>query len=103
MSPEKTVGPAVVLSFAGIELDTSRSEARLPSEKVLWYVNFLSAFLTRKKVTLKELQSLTGLLNFTCSVVLPGRAFLRRLFDLTVSITPQHLVRLSSPYSLFHR
>ena len=30
MSPEKTVGPAVVLSFAGIELDTIRSEARLP-------------------------------------------------------------------------
>ena len=53
MSPEKTVGPAVVLSFAGIELDTIRSEARLPSDKVLQCVNLLSAFLTRK-VTLEE-------------------------------------------------
>ena len=95
MSPEKTVGPAVVLSFAGIELDTIRSAARLPSDKVLRFVNLLSAFLTRKKVTLQELQSLIGLLNFACSVVLPGRAFLRRLIDLTVGIKrPQHLVRL---------
>ena len=29
MAPEKTVGPSTVLSFAGIELDTVRSEARL--------------------------------------------------------------------------
>ena len=97
MSPEKTVGLAVVLSFAGIELDTIRSEARLPSDKVLRCVNLLSAFLTRKKVTLQELQSLIGLLSFACSVVLPGRVFLRRLIDLTVGVKrPQHLVRLNS-------
>ena len=97
MSPEKTVGPAVVLSFAGIELDTIRSEARLPSDNLLRCVDLLSAFLTRKKVTLQELQSLIGLLNFACSVVLPGQAFLRRLIDSTVGIKrPQHLVRLNS-------
>ena len=97
MSPEKTVGPAVVLSFAGVELDTIRSEARLPLDKVLWCVNLLSAFLTQKKVTLQELQSPIGLLNFACSVVLPGREFLRRLIDLTVGIQrPQHFVRLNS-------
>ena len=75
----------------------SHREARLPSDKVLRCVNLLSAFLTRKKVTLQELQSLIGLLNFACSVVLPGRAFLRRLIDLTVGIKRlQHLVRLNS-------
>lgn len=31
------------------------------------------------KLTLKQLQSLIGLLNYACNVVLPGRAFLRRL------------------------
>ena len=53
-------------------------------------------FLHRKKATLREVQSLTGLLNFACSVIVPGRAFLRRLIDITVGIqSPHHLIRLS--------
>lgn len=39
-----------------------------------------------KKVTLQELQSLIGVLNFACLVVVPGRAFLRRLIDLTIGV-----------------
>ena len=46
-------------------------------------------------MTLKEVQSLTGLLNFACSVILPGRAFLRRLIDVTIGIqSPFHFIRL---------
>ena len=56
----------------------------------------VSAFLRRKKVTLREIQSLTGLLNFACSVVVLGRAFLRRLIDLTKGIkSAYHFVRLT--------
>ena len=96
MSPDKTIGPSNVSSFAGIKLDTVRSEARLAGDKVLRCVSLLSDYLKRKKVTLRELQSLIGLLNFACSVVLPGRAFLRRLIDLTIGITrPQHFIRLT--------
>ena len=96
MAPEKTVGPSTVLSFAGIELDTVRSEARLPHDKVMRCTSMLSDYLKRKKVTLRELQSLIGLLNFACSVVLPGRAFLRRLIDLTIGISrPQNLIKLT--------
>ena len=41
------------------------------------------------------MQSLIGLLNFACSVV-PGRAFLRRLIDLTKGIRcASHFIRLS--------
>ena len=92
MAPKKTVGPSTVLTFAGIELDTVRSEARLPHDKVMRCTSMLSDYLKRKKVTLRELQSLIGLLNFACSVVLPGRAFLRHLIDLTIGISrPQTL------------
>ena len=56
----------------------------------------LRDFYKRRKVTLPELQSLIGLLNFTCSVVLPGRAFLRRLIDLTIGIRRPHFkIRLN--------
>ena len=84
IAPEKTCGPATTLSFAGIELDSVSFEARLPLEKIDKCLSLIANFLTRKKVTLKEIQSLTGMLNFACSVVVPGRAFLRRLIDLTV-------------------
>ena len=96
MAPEKTVGPPTVLSFAGIVLDTVRSEARLPHGKVMRCTSMLSDYLKRKKVTLRELRSLIGLFNFACSVVPPGRAFLRRLIDLTIGISrPQNFIKLT--------
>jgi len=58
-------------------------EARLPEEKLQKCRNLSTDFFSRRSVCLKELQSLIGLLNFTCLVVVPGRAFLRRLIDLT--------------------
>ena len=64
MAPEKTCGPATTLSFAGIELDSICSEARLPLDKIYKCTNLISSLLARKKVSLRELQSLTGLLNF---------------------------------------
>ena len=71
MAPEKTVGPATTLSFACIELDTILSEGRLPLDKVHSCQGLVDSFLSRKKVTLKELQTLIGKLNFACSVVVP--------------------------------
>ena len=83
IAEEKTVGPHTVLQFAGITLDTVKQEARLPDEKLQKCYRLLHDFYKRRKVTLKELQSLLGLLNFTCSVVVQGPAFLRRMIDLT--------------------
>ena len=79
MAPEKTISPSSVLCLVGIELDTDKMEARLPEEKLRKCVTLIYEFLKREKVSLKEMQSLIGLLNFTCSVVIPGRTFLRRL------------------------
>lgn len=93
---EKTEGPSSVLTFLGIELDTVMMEARLPVEKVVKVRNLLSSIKKRKKVTLRELQSLLGLLNFCCQVVVPGRAFLRRLTNLTKGkCKPHHHIRLN--------
>jgi hypothetical protein len=84
------------LSFVGIELDTVSSEARLPQNKIHKCVSLISQFLQRKKSTLREIQSLTGLLNFACSVVQQRRAFLRRLIDLTIGVSsPCHYIHLN--------
>lgn len=96
MAPEKTCGPATTLSFAGIELDSICLEACLPLDKIHKSTQWISEFLGHKKASLREVQSLTGLLNFACSVIKPGRAFLRRLIDLTVGVkSPHHLVQLN--------
>ena len=96
IAPDKTCGPSTTMSFAGIELDSICLEARLPHDKIEKCISLISVFLHRKKVTLKEVQSLNGLLNFASSVIRPGRAFLRHLIDLTVGVRlPNHCIRLN--------
>lgn len=95
MAPEKTFGPDTTMVFAGIEIDTVQSELRLPLDKLQKCEQLVRESLKRKKMTLKELQSLIGTLNFACYVVVPGRAFLRRLIDLTRGIKKEwHRIRL---------
>ena len=92
----KTMGPERVLPFLGITLDTIKMEARLPQDKLDKCIGLITEMIRKKSVRLRELQSLLGLLNFCCSVVLPGRAFLRRLFDLTIGVVcPYYFIRLS--------
>ena len=87
---EKTQLPVKVITIYGIEIDSAVMEARLPQDKISKIAELLSLFKHKKSVTLRELQSLLGLLNFACSVIIPGRAFLRRLFDLVVGHTSPH-------------
>lgn len=94
---EKTEGPSTTLIFLGIELDTVNMEARLPEEKIVKIQNALHSAKRRKKMTLRKLQSLIGLLNFACCVVVPGRAFLRRLIALTRGVSKPHFrIRMNS-------
>ena len=96
MAPEKTEGPTQVLSFAGIKLDCyNKQEARLRMKKVANCLTAIGHLQSKKKVTLKELQSIIGLLNFACSVIIPGRVFLP--INLTIGIKkPYHFIRLNT-------
>lgn len=93
---EKTVTATTNIIFMGLEIDSIKMEARLPEDKLAKLRELLGSFKSRRKVKLRELQSLLGLLNFCCKVVLPGRAFLRRLIDLTRHVVkPYHRITLS--------
>lgn len=97
IAQEKTCGPATVMSFVGYEIDSIKSEVRLPQEKVEKCKQAISDILPKKKIQLKELQSVIGMLNFACGVVIPGRAFLRRLIDLTIGVKkPFHHIRVTA-------
>ena len=96
IAQEKTFGPLHILPFLGIQLDTTAMSSSLPPDKISKFLNIINEFLLLKSVTLHKLQSLTGMLNFACQVIEPGRAFSRRLYDLSIGLSkPYHHVKLT--------
>ena len=92
----KTIYPTASLTIYGIEVDSVLMEARLPQDKLINLRAILSQTRSKQKIKLKDLQSLIGHLNFACNVVTPGRAFLRRLIDLTCKVNHNnHFIRLN--------
>ena len=79
-----------LFNFKGYEIDSVLSEIRLSQDKVDTCTEVISSLLEGSKTTFLKLQSVIGLLNFTCALVVPGRAFLRRLTDLTVWVRKPH-------------
>ena len=97
IASEKTEGPATTLMFLGIVLDVRQALAILPRDKVLRCSQMLKNALSKKKITLHALQSLLGSLNFACRAIVPGRAFLRRLYPLcSKALKPYHHITISS-------
>ena len=72
---EKLEGPAHSLTFLGIEMDTIRTEARLPQDKLTRINKQLSTWLGKKKATKREILSLVGSLQHASKVVQPGHTF----------------------------
>ena len=93
---EKTVLPSTQVELHGIKVDTAQWSMSLPEHKLHDALAKVSALVKRRKVTLKELQSTIGTLNFATKVVVPGRVFLRRLIDLTKGVVHAgHHIRLN--------
>ena len=84
ISAKKTFQPNTVMSFLGFEIDTQKKEFCLLLDKIEQCQKDLLHLLGKKKAELREVQSVIGLLNFACQVVLLG--FLRRLIDSTRAI-----------------
>lgn len=94
---EKSEGPAQILTFLGLEIDTLQMFVRIPEAKLLDLRCQLVQLLKKKRVQLKELQSLTGLMNFCSRVISSSRAFIRRFYDAMIGISnPKHHIRLSA-------
>ena len=93
---EKTAGPTTRLTFLGFEIDTMDMTVRIPEAKVNALLDLVENFLGREKVTLQELQSLVGTLNFFCKAIRSSRAFIRRFYDaMCGGFKPHHHIRLT--------
>ena len=90
LSTHKTVGPATVVEYLGIILDSCRMEARLPADKITRIADILCSFMTKRTCTKQELLSLLGHLNFACRVIYPGRAFVSYLISLSTTVKALH-------------
>ncbi|CAC5422338.1 unnamed protein product [Mytilus coruscus] len=78
---QKVVDPTTKLTFLGVEIDSIAMELRLPGDKLSLLKQELTDFGNRKRASKKQLQSLSGKLNWASTVVHDGRVFLRRIID----------------------
>ena len=77
---EKTEWGTEIIVFLGILLDGRFLTLLIPTEKKDAAVELLMEMMNRKKVMVKDLQKLCGLLNFTDRAVYPGRTFTRQMY-----------------------
>jgi len=68
---DKTKGPTTTIIFLGLEIDT------IPEDKPIKLKESLLLIISKKRIVLKELESLTGLMAFCLRAIVSARAFIR--------------------------
>ena len=80
VSLEKTEWSTQRIVFLGVLLDGITLSLAIPEEKRLAALTMVRRFKSAKKATVKELQRLSGHLNFLNKAIVPGRVFTRRMY-----------------------
>ena len=86
---DKTIEPTTRAELHGILFDTNTMEMSLPPEKICKALELIDEMCSLKKVTIAQIQSIVGYLNFCCKIIPSGRPFLRRLIDMTKGSQPK--------------
>lgn len=96
LSEEKTEGPTTCLTFLGLGINTITQTIFVPKDKVDALKAQLQNVASRRKITLKEMQSLVGSLAFISKAIPAGRAFCRRFYDsLSQGYKQHHYITIS--------
>ena len=100
VSMEKTFWGTQLLSFLGLLLDTANQRIGIPVDKIERAKELINFYLNKKskKMRVKQVQQLTGFLNFLCKAIVPGRTFLRRMYNMTANpeLKPDHHVPITA-------
>ena len=78
---ERTVGPVTCITYLGYELDSELMEIRIPQDKIVDILQQIEFILSKSKVSLRQLQSLTGSLAFCTKAMPSARTFVRRIYS----------------------
>ena len=92
---DKVTPPSTCTTYLGVEIDSVTMELRLPQSKLLRLRDLLETYVTRKKISKKDLESLGGLLSHCSHLVRGGRTFCRRIFNLYKEICVKNLKVIS--------
>ncbi|MCP3931187.1 MAG: hypothetical protein GY705_19050, partial [Bacteroidetes bacterium] len=84
---EKTVQPTTLVELHGIQVNTKTMTLSVPPDKMHRALMLIDSLILASKASVHQIQSLCGTLNFFVKVFVGGRAFLRRLYDLTLGFT----------------
>ena len=77
---EKTEWASEMVIFLGILLNGQSLTLSIPLDKKEKALKLLNDLTGKKKATVKQLQALTGYLNFLTKVIVPGGMFTRRMY-----------------------
>lgn len=97
LAADKVEGPAPLLTFLGIQLNTMTMSLGLPADKLASLRDLLLRIQGMKCIrNAHQLQSLIGHLNHMCQVMPLGRAFLNSLFPLANNMRQGQIRRLNA-------
>lgn len=98
LHPTKRDGPAQIIVFLGIGVDTVRMRVFLPADKKAKVLAACRRVLRARRASVRQLQSLIGLLLHAAQVVQPGRLMTRRLLEVqTAFMRAAHSPRVPRP------
>ena len=84
------------MEYLGLTIDTREMTVKIPDKKMKELLVLIREVAFSKKVTLKKLQSLCGVLAFCTRAIPAGRALSRRLYMTTSKAKkPFHLIRIT--------
>ena len=78
----KCVSPCPALVWIGLECDAAAMKLRLPQDKLLRIIEFLSKWLEQTRASKSDIQAILGVLNHAAAAIIVGRAFTGHILDL---------------------
>ena len=82
----KTVGPVTVLTFLDFVIGTDKMIGVIPEDKIIKLKEYLVPMLSSINISVKDLESVIGLLVYCSRAIPSSRAFLRRFYDLVAGL-----------------
>ena len=95
--PDKLEGPTQIIEFLGLTIDTIEMVVRIPKDKMQDIMVILITMIRKRKVTVAELESLAGKLNFITRAVPPGRSFTKWVYQSFQGVPKYRHIDLKQP------